>query len=417
MTAIALLNSELDPHLIADTLLSVEGADPDVKKTIWLPALGNTCSEWGEEEKLWHISRLGRKSFFLPNQSGVLSFAGVCAPAAKFLDELSKAFRNVYQFDQSAKVDSEFINRALNNTERVQDFWLIGVLVDKDGKREPYTHNTVKKIETEHFGICYAAGSGAELIERLVNSADQRITAGVWRDATHISVTEDLAEHISCEMLYRESDIRNGVEPGTPFSIGCGGFYEWYAVLPQGVKPMRSRLDIHVYFHEGKLVVSRMYFCEQIQNNTLRFVDSLLPSQDYYLSIYTLGLDPVEIPLDLLIGDWTTIVPVESIGTLIGSFLNAGESVDCSSKSLLSGSVSSEIAGKLFGEPMNVNRVRVIVTSNGRAITRSIISQPHEPSSAQVKEVGGRVAVCLSQKVMAAVVESVAHLIMKKAPE
>lgn len=37
MTAIALLNSELDPHLIADTLLSVDGADPDAKKKFGSP--------------------------------------------------------------------------------------------------------------------------------------------------------------------------------------------------------------------------------------------------------------------------------------------------------------------------------------------------------------------------------------------
>lgn len=345
-----------------------------------------------------------------------MSFSGACTPAAKFLDELSKAFRNIYQFDQSSKVDSNLIDRVLASAERVKEFCLIAVLVNNVGRREIYTHNTVKRIETDHFGICYAAGSGAEMIEKMINYADRRITADVWRDATHISVTEDLAEHISCEMLYRESDIRNGFEPGTPFNIRCGGFYEWYAVLPQGIKPMRSRLDIHVYFREGKLVVTRMYFCEQVENNTLRFVDSLLPSQDYYLSIYTLGLEPAEIPLDLEIGDWTTIIPAESVGTLIGSFLNSGDSVGASKKSLLSGSVSCEMAEKLFGEPIDVNRVRVIVTSNGSAIARSVISQPDEPCNAQIKEIDGRVAVCLSQKVMTTVVESVAHLIMKKRP-
>jgi hypothetical protein len=99
MTAIALLNSDFEPHLVADTLLSAEGPDPNASKTIWMPALGSVQTEWGVDGAVWHISRLGRKSFFLPNQSGVLAFAGSCSAAAEFLDELSSAFRNAHQFN------------------------------------------------------------------------------------------------------------------------------------------------------------------------------------------------------------------------------------------------------------------------------------------------------------------------------
>ena len=48
MTAIALLNAETDPHIVADTLLSVDGEDPRKIKKIWLPALGDVQSQWGE---------------------------------------------------------------------------------------------------------------------------------------------------------------------------------------------------------------------------------------------------------------------------------------------------------------------------------------------------------------------------------
>ena len=59
MTAIALLNAETDPHIVADTLLSVDGEDPRKIKKIWLPALGDVQSQWGEGGDRWHISRLG----------------------------------------------------------------------------------------------------------------------------------------------------------------------------------------------------------------------------------------------------------------------------------------------------------------------------------------------------------------------
>lgn len=84
MTAIALLNSENDPHVVADTLLSADGADPNKDKSIWLPALGYIHSEWENEDGKWHIPRLGRKTFAVPVSSGILAFAGHCQSAFNF---------------------------------------------------------------------------------------------------------------------------------------------------------------------------------------------------------------------------------------------------------------------------------------------------------------------------------------------
>lgn len=44
MTAIAILNAESDPHLIADTLLVCQGEDSRSGKTVWLPSRGNIDS-------------------------------------------------------------------------------------------------------------------------------------------------------------------------------------------------------------------------------------------------------------------------------------------------------------------------------------------------------------------------------------
>ncbi|OCR24187.1 hypothetical protein AFK24_15675 [Pseudomonas syringae] len=332
------------------------------------------------------------------------------------MDELSSAFRNTHQFNETARVDRKLIDRVLRDAGRAMEFWLLGVLIDEKGNREAYTHNAVKRIDTDFFGTCYVAGSGADLIEKMIKQADHRLLkAGGWRDGAHISATEDLAENISCEMLYRESDYRNGMDVNTPIAVGCGGFYEWYAVLPQGIEPMRSRVDIHVRIRDKKLLITRIHFCEQMENKEVKLIDMSLPSQDYYLSIYNIGLKTHEIPLQLELGDWTTIIPEETAAVLIQAFFNIEDSVESlNKKSRLSASVSAEMAKRLFHNPVDVPRVRIIVSTGKTAITRGLISLPDEQSSAQIKEINGRVALCLSQKVMFALVELVAHLILPK---
>ena len=412
MTAIALLNAETDPHIVADTLLSVDGEDPRKIKKIWLPALGDVQSQWGEGGDRWHISRLARKTFVLPNNSGVLAFAGSCTPAIHFLDNLSEAFRNKYQYDECARVDKELIDRVLKQSSRAGEFWLLGVLIDASDHRMPYTHNSVKRIDTQFFGVCYAAGSGAELVGQLIEREDHRLQGvKTASGAAHWRTTEYLAESISCEMLYRESDYLNGLAVNSPISVGCGGFYEWYKVLPQGIKPMKSRVDIHVSLRDKqKLVITRIYFFEQMQNPKLRLVDSALPSQDYYLSIFNLGLKPCEIPMEMELTEWTTIVPEETVGILVRSFFNNdGIEVGATARQL-SASVSPESAKHLFGEPLDVPRVRLIVYSGGVATLSAVTSSAGELPSARVLEVNGRVALALNQTTITALLEAASRL-------
>lgn len=411
MTAIALLSAQIDPHIVADTLLTANGQDPRATKKIWLPALGDVLSEWGEGDGRWHISRLTRKTFVLPNKSGVIAFAGMCTPAIHFINDLSEAFRNKYQYDELARVDEELISRVLELSPRSREFSLIGVLIDATGDFRSYIHNTVKRIDTQNFGVCYAAGTGANLIAEIIEAADQRLCLRATAPLSDpSSSTEYLAESISCEMLYRESDHRNGLMVNSPISVGCGGFYEWYQVLPQGIKPFRSRVDIHVAVREAnKLVITRIYFCEQMENTNVRVIDSTLPSQDYYLSIFNLGLEPCEIPMEIELTEWTTIVPEKTVGALIQSVFNsAGIEMNATARHL-SSSVSPELAKRLFGKPVEVPRVRLVVYSGGVAIVKTVNSPATEPASASILEVNGRVALALHQKTMTAMLEAAAH--------
>ena len=109
MTAIALLNPESDPHVVADTLLTAEGRDPNSQPIIWLPSLGDFRSEWGTQKYPWYMARLGRKTFFLPNSSGILAFAGHCPTAFKFWAELSSKFVNTAGYQPDQKIDRAMV--------------------------------------------------------------------------------------------------------------------------------------------------------------------------------------------------------------------------------------------------------------------------------------------------------------------
>lgn len=202
MTAIALLNPEDDPHVIADTLLTAEGKDPNTYSNVWLPALGSVQSEWETDGVLWYIARLGRKTLFLPNASGVLAFAGDCITAFKFWSELSSKFVNITAFEPGRKVDRQMVRDALGQVE-AHKISLLGVLIDDQGKYESYIHKPDITLHTRNLGICYVAGTGASLVRKIIEAHDQQVgqppKEGVLR---RMGPTEDLAERISSQMLY-----------------------------------------------------------------------------------------------------------------------------------------------------------------------------------------------------------------------
>jgi hypothetical protein len=413
MTAIALLNAANDPHLVADTLLSAEGPDPRAKKRIWLPALGSVKSEWATDDGKWHISRLGRKTFALPNRCGVLSFSGDCGAAFRFWDKLSETWHQVSGYDPLARIDRSTLDRILHRMpETAMRFCLLGVLIDSAGQREAFVHNNHQCFETEQFGTCYVAGSGEGLVREIVERLDRHLTqAGGWPSSYPISATEDLAEHISAEMLHRESFASNGVDPGTPLTLRCGGYYEWYKVERDGLRPMRPRIDLHMTVGREGLVVTRAYFVEQEQVPT----HEASTSQKIFTAVTTLGLVPFEIPLCRPSAHGFTVALDEVWGVLIPTtFLPYDVPSGEESLETMSGQLTPPLLAHKFPSTHDVKRIRVIVggPSHGGLMKRFMASRDGA-GDATLSVADGKLSLWLSQRLLADTFVSVLSMLEK----
>lgn len=408
MTVIALLNPDHDPHIVADTLLSADGTDPDPIKKVWLPALGSIQSEWIGDDGPWYVARLGRKTFFLPNKSGILAFAGDCSAAFEFWAELSNAFLNAAHYDPEIPMMRELVDRVLRHTSGAAKFSLLGVLIGKDGRREPYIHQPTMSLQTKNFGNCLIAGTGSQLVAGIIRTVDAQTRS--WSDLVRVSPTENLAEHISAEMLYRDGDFRNGDSPSTPLAAQCGGFYEWYGVTSAGVLPLRSRLDLQVSILEDKLVATRIYFSEPLQKAAL--IEGPVPNQRYCLSVITCGPDMYELPLaDCATRGWK-IVAGRSDGVVIESTFELYDSrTGTSGTSRLSGPVNPEVLDQYFSTPVELDRVRLVVGREGGAVLRGLVTSLPGIPNVSVVGVGGQLILHLSSKVALEVLDVASRLV------
>jgi len=177
--------------------------------------------------------------------------------------------------------------------------------------------------------------------------------------------TEDLAERISSQMLYAESDQHNGL-PGTPIISRCGGFYEWYKVLPTGVLQMPKRLDIHLEMIGNRLCINRAYYCEQMQLRSPP--PGLVPSQKYLVHVLNLGLEPME--LAQISQGWWEFSPAECYGVIIESTFELYDKPDSTAR--IEGPVTETLLAELFGEPIDIIRTRLVFSRPGQAVLRSM---------------------------------------------
>ena len=114
--------------------------------------------------------------------------------------------------------------------------------------------------------------------------------------------------------------------------------------------------------------------------------------------------------MEMELTEWMTIVPEETVGVLVRSFFNSdGIEVGATARQL-SASVSPKSAKHLFGEPLDVARVRLIVYSGGVATLSAVTSSAGELPSARVLEVNGRVALALNQTTITALLEAASRL-------
>lgn len=373
MTAIALLNVENDPHLVADTLLSVQGRDPKSPRRVWLPALGFVSSEYQSLEGDWYIARLGRKTFFLPNGAGILAFAGDCQAAFQFWAALSEKYLVREAYEPSFRMDSDFIDQTIHQMgARGGLFSLLGVFVKAGGARTAYIHNRHVRMQTANFGTCYISGSGSPLIAETIGDVDTALRSnGVWPKRYPISVTEDLAEHISSVMLYRDSDSRNGHTADSPLSHFTGGFYEWYRVSNTGVRPMAPRVEINVVFDGGDVTITRAYYVEQLERR--KDPGSHNDAREFPICVMNLLLDPYQTSVTS-IDEFGHVIPLANMrGVLASSTLR---SYDASEEDRidLAGPIYAEMLEKLFSTPYSVHRVRAVVMVNDRVKTRRFIT-------------------------------------------
>lgn len=397
MTAIALLNANVDPHLVADTLLSAEGEDSRTYKRVWLPAKGNVPTEWEGVDGKWHISRLGRKTFTLPNGAGILAFSGDCSAAFRFWARLSDSWHLASSYDETMLVDRSMLDRVLHEMpDDARRFTLLGILIDRSGHREPFTHNEFRRLETSQFGICYVAGSGAQTVVDIVRKLDQALVqAGGWPHGYLISATEDLAEHISAEMLWWEGDIRNGIEPSTPLALYCGGYYEWYQIERRGIRPMRPRLDLHLSISDCGLTITRAHFVEQVEVPQR----SHTVSQRISTSVLNLGVEPVKLSLAEGSRDGVSVDFDETWGTLISSTF---EPYDIGSGSdRLWGRLTPELLRKSFDPPVVVHRVRIILARTGQdGVMKRFISNSSK-GYAELSTMNGQLSLRLVEALLA----------------
>ncbi len=400
MTAIALLNSENDPHVVADTLLSADGADPNKDKSIWLPALGYIHSEWENEDGKWHIPRLGRKTFAVPISSGILAFAGHCQSAFNFWDELSTHFYSRQAYDSNYSLTKDRVENILKSNKDAYRFSLLGMVENDAGELLPLIHEPYEIIETKNYGICYVAGSGSDLLKEMILAKDKSIFN--HNKAAKTSLTEDLAEHISAAMLYRESDISNGLVKGTPIDCYCGGFYEWYGIKRKGTKILQPRVDMSILLTSDGITITRLHFSEQ-HISQLSANASVL-SHKYPIFVFNLVSEFINISYASLLNEKFSLLIHEVYGVLIDSTFSGYEGRS-DYHPRLSGPIRGEDAEKIFGSSVEIKRMRLFINTGNNSSSIGFVNPVMADFYIKIQYLDGRFIIDIDDEIKACILK------------
>lgn len=398
MTVIAIINADTDPHIIADCLLSADGEDRRETRHVWIPSLGLVPTDWKGHDGPWHVVRMGRKTIVLPNNGGLLAFAGDCRPAFKFWALLSEKFNVASGFDQNYLIDSTIIDQVLMAMgEESKKFHILGIIIDADGNRKPYVHRLEKEIVTENIGTCYLAGSGTNLLASLIESEDQRFSnLGNW--AWEVSPAEDAAESLCSRLLYLESDINNGRNPDTPMHERFGGYYEWYGVKSIGINPIPVRVDLNIVMEDDRLFITRFHLPESLCSDGTR---PGFKANQILLRVLSFALERIEVDiLDLLDGK-VAFVADKVDGVVIEQLFYHYDRVDDPSFSdpRMSYLVPQESLREYFEEPFVVGSLRLIVKINNFAIMKGVRKGKEILAPVTIRYSGGRIEVVFDQSV------------------
>lgn len=398
MTVIALINPENDPHLIADCLISADGPDMRKSMSVWVPSLGLIPTDWHDADGPFHIARMGRKTYILKNNSGMLAFAGDCRSAYEFWVALAGSIETKLSYQPDALIDADTIDQALMGMGRTAGaFHMLGVLLDGKGAKRAYIHRPEATITTKNFGTCYLAGSGTHHLRHQIETEDERFASIEEWPWTHISPTEELAESLCSNMLYYESDINNGRKPNTPIHDRFGGFYEWYGIKSAGIKPTPPRIDLNILVKDDALYLTRLHFSESthppVGNPNFKGSQVILKVLTFCLR--TQEFDPHRLFDNLAF----TFEQVE--GVLIERFFNHYDR-DASSPLAdprISGIVPADVLQKDFGHGLSVKRVRLTVSVNGYAVVKGVTESDESLAPARIQYANGQVSVAFSEKI------------------
>lgn len=370
MTMIAILNADSDPHLLADTLLSVHGADRRGDKEIWLPSLGVIPSEQPTTGDPWYIYRLARKSLALPDGAGMLAYAGTGKEAAVFWAAYSEKILFAKNFDEDRRVDRALLEQCISDLHMPANLALLGVLVDADGKREVFRYGEVFSFVSDAYGTCYFAGSGSPYLMEKVRKADDAQNAS--RGVTDVySVTEHLAEKLSANLLVHERFTdENGQSTGA-LHLAAGGFLEWYAVSGEGVRPIRERMDLHFEVNPGGLFANAIYLI-----GSKSYIDK--PAYGSIISVIKLLQQPVEGSLGIdELGGW--FYQLENLADAFGGLIEpslhkVGQTASERGDDRLYGAATAATIKESYGDFIEIRRLRVTLSVNNQIISFGFVA-------------------------------------------
>lgn len=287
MTAVALLNAFSTPFLLADTLLSSSGSDPEVDRVAYLPGVGQRTSNYMSKDGPRYIQSLGRKTFIFPEYSGVMAFAGELSSAMRVWESVSERFLNHISFNPSARINLQIFEDHLNglNSETMK-ISLLGVTIDASGNYHPLIHRA-HEFNTANFGVCFVAGSGGDDLKETILEYDALLGSRKGARSNGESHTEDLAHVICIKGLYLDSDYRNGSVLGSPLSKSYGGVFEGFEVTKRGVKRLAPRLDLHISTKTDEIQITRAYWIDNLE--LIQSEGTQYASQRYYIQVLEMG--------------------------------------------------------------------------------------------------------------------------------
>lgn len=363
MTAIALLNAYASPFLLADTLLTSAGKDPELGRVSYLPGVGQRPSNYLTTKGDRYIQTLGRKTFVFPERSGVMAFAGDLSSAMNVWNNVSARFLNAIFADPSARINLQIFEDHLNGlSSEAMKISLLGITVDTAGQFHPLVHSA-DKFNTKNFGVCFVAGSGGDDLKETILEYDELVASKKCARPNGTSHAEDLAHIICVKGLYLDSDCRNGDDLKSPLSKSYGGVFEGFEVTKHGAKRLAPRLDLHISTMQDEIQITRAYWIDNLE--LIQPEGTHYASQRYYIQVLALGelLSPL---MNIPISDSFLDVPYAR------SFSSIAEPAWCTEQATVMNSsdgffgknyfceVDAKLVTHLLPSPIDISAVRVV---------------------------------------------------------